>query len=42
VPSYTGMPARVFFMLESHDPQGAVGHVAAPKPTSARRRGPEP
>jgi hypothetical protein len=37
VPSYRGKPARLFFMLEAHGPQGATGHVAASKPTSARR-----
>jgi hypothetical protein len=28
-------------MLEAHVPQRAAGHVAAPKPTSAGRCGPE-
>jgi hypothetical protein len=42
VPSCTGRSARLFFMLESHGPEGPVGHVAAPEPTSAERLGPEP
>jgi hypothetical protein len=41
VPSYIGWPARLFFMVEAHGPQGAVGLVAAPEPTSVGRRGPE-
>jgi hypothetical protein len=28
-PSCVGRSARLFFMLESHDPQGAVGHALA-------------
>jgi hypothetical protein len=42
VPSCTGRPTRLFFMLEARGPQGAMGHVAAPEPTSAERRGMEP
>jgi hypothetical protein len=42
VPSYTSRITRLFFMLEARGLQGAVGHVAAPEPTSARRRGPKP
>jgi hypothetical protein len=42
MPSCTGRPARFFFMLETRGPYGPVGHVAAPEPTLARRRGPEP
>jgi hypothetical protein len=42
VSSCTGSPTRLFFMLESHGQQGAAGHMAAPEPTSAERRGPEP
>jgi hypothetical protein len=42
VPSFTAKPARLFFMLEAHGPQGAVRHVAAPELTSGKRRGPEP
>jgi hypothetical protein len=42
VPSCTSRITRLFFMLEARGPQGAVGHVAAPEPTSARRRGPKP
>jgi hypothetical protein len=41
VSSYTGRPARLFFMLEARDPQGATEHVAALELTSAERRGPE-
>jgi hypothetical protein len=37
VPTCTGRPARSFFMLEAHGPQGAVGQVTAPEPTSAER-----
>jgi hypothetical protein len=37
VPSYTGMIDRLFFMLEARDPQGTVGHVAAPEPISIGR-----
>jgi hypothetical protein len=42
VPNCIDRSARFFFMLETHGPQGAVGHVAAPKPTPVGRRGPEP
>jgi hypothetical protein len=42
MPSCIGGPARLFYMLEACGPQGAVGHVAALEPTSARRRGLEP
>jgi hypothetical protein len=42
VPSCIGRSARLFFMLETHGPQGAVGHVAVPKPTSVVRQGLEP
>jgi hypothetical protein len=44
VPDCTGigMPARLFFMIEAHGPQGAVGHVVALEPTSAKRRGLKP
>jgi hypothetical protein len=42
VASYTGRSARLFFMLETRDPQGAVGHEAAPEPAPAERRGPDP
>jgi hypothetical protein len=38
----TGRSDRLFFILEARGPQGAVGHVTAPEPTSARRRGPKP
>jgi hypothetical protein len=31
-PSYTGMSARLFFMLEVHSPQRAIGRVAAQSP----------
>jgi hypothetical protein len=34
--------ARLFFMLEARGPQGVVGHVVAPEPTSAGRQGLEP
>jgi hypothetical protein len=37
VPSCTGKPARVFFILEALDSQGTVGFIAAPEPTSAGR-----
>jgi hypothetical protein len=37
VSSCTGRIARLFFMLETCGPQGAVGYVAAPEPTSAGR-----
>jgi hypothetical protein len=37
VPSYTGRPARLLFMLEAHGPQGATGHVASLEPTPAGR-----
>jgi hypothetical protein len=40
VPSYTGMHATLFFMLEACGPQGAIGHVTAPESISAGRRGP--
>jgi hypothetical protein len=26
-PGCVGRPIRLFFMLEAHDPQGAVGHA---------------
>jgi hypothetical protein len=42
VPSCTGMIVRLFFMLEAHGPQGTMGHVSAPEPTSVQRRSPEP
>jgi hypothetical protein len=42
MPSCTDWPARLFFMLEAHDPHGTVGHVAASEPISAGRQGPEP
>jgi hypothetical protein len=42
VPSCTDRIVRLFFMLEARASQGAAGHVAAPEPTSARRRGPKP
>jgi hypothetical protein len=33
-PSYTGRPARLFFMLEACDPQEITGHaVAASEPS---------
>jgi hypothetical protein len=37
-----GRLARLFFILETHGTQRAVGHVVAPEPISAGRRGPEP
>jgi hypothetical protein len=37
VPSCTGKPIRLFFMLETRGPQGAMGHVAAMEPTSVGR-----
>jgi hypothetical protein len=37
VPTCTGSPARLFFILESCGPQGVAGHVAASEPTSTRR-----
>jgi hypothetical protein len=37
MPSCIGRTARLFFMLEAHDPQGVVGHVVVLEPTSARR-----
>jgi hypothetical protein len=42
VPSCTCKSAKLFFMLESCDPQRATWYVAAPEPTSARRWVPEP
>jgi hypothetical protein len=42
MPSGTGRPVRLFFMLEARDPQGAVGHIAVSESTPAGRRGPEP
>jgi hypothetical protein len=41
VPSCISRSAMLFFMLERCDPQGAVGHVAAPEPTPTGRRGPK-
>jgi hypothetical protein len=41
VPSCTDRSARLFFMLKTHGPQGAVGHVAAPEPAPAGWRGSE-
>jgi hypothetical protein len=41
VPS-TVRPTRLLFMLQARGPQGAMGHMAAPEPASAERRGPEP
>jgi hypothetical protein len=41
VPSCTGRIDRLFFIIEACGRQGATGHVAAPKPTSAGRHGPE-
>jgi hypothetical protein len=35
VSSYTDRAARLFFMLDAHDPQGVAGHVAASEPSSA-------
>jgi hypothetical protein len=32
-PSCTSRPARLFFMLEAHDPQGTARHVVAPEPS---------
>jgi hypothetical protein len=40
-PSYMPRPAKPFFIPEAHDPQRAMGHVAAPGPSRAGRRGPE-
>jgi hypothetical protein len=38
-PGCVGRPARLFFMLEAHVPQGATGHaVATPEPSLSRRR----
>jgi LSD1 subclass zinc finger protein len=37
VPSYTGMSVRLFFMLETRGPQGAVRYVAALEPAPAGR-----
>jgi hypothetical protein len=37
VASCTDRTARLLFMLESHGPQGAIGHVAAPEPISVGR-----
>jgi hypothetical protein len=31
-PYCTGRPARLFFMLEAHDPQGTARRVAAQRP----------
>jgi hypothetical protein len=31
-PICIGRPARFFFMLEAHSPQGPIGHVAASEP----------
>jgi hypothetical protein len=42
VPSCAGRPARLFFMLEAYNPQGAVGHVTPPEPNSVGRRDLEP
>jgi hypothetical protein len=42
VPNCADIPARLFFMLEVHGPQGAVRHVTVPEPTSTGRWGPEP
>jgi hypothetical protein len=33
-PYHTGMPAKLFFMLETRGPQGTAGHVAARRPPS--------
>jgi hypothetical protein len=38
VPSYTGRPARLFFMLEARGPQVATRHITALEPTSAERQ----
>jgi hypothetical protein len=35
--SCTGKHARLFFILEARDAQGAAGHVATPEPTSVGR-----
>jgi hypothetical protein len=32
-PSCVGRPARFFFMLVAHDPQGTAGSVAVPEPS---------
>jgi hypothetical protein len=37
MPIYTGMSARLFFILEAHGPQGAAGHVATSEPTPVGR-----
>jgi hypothetical protein len=42
MPSYTDKTVRLFFMFEMCGPQGVTGHVVAPEPTSAGRRGLEP
>jgi hypothetical protein len=36
-PSCVDRSARLFFMLETHEPQGTMGHVTAPEPTSVGR-----
>jgi hypothetical protein len=40
--SRIGRPAKPFFILEVCGPQRAAGHVAAPEPSRAGRRGPVP
>jgi hypothetical protein len=42
VASYTSRSARLFFVLETCGPQGAMGHEAAPEPAPAERRGQDP
>jgi hypothetical protein len=41
-PSYMPRAAKHFFIPVVHSLLGAMGHVAAPELTSARRRSPEP
>jgi hypothetical protein len=42
VPNCTVRSARLFFMLDTRGPQGAVGHMATPEPAPVGKRGLEP